>query len=126
VVPKTVRNLAQLKKGDVVEAAYYEAIVYDVFKAGTEMPDGASATASERAKPGERPGGGMAEATTFTATIEGIDKAASKVTLKGPEGNDVTVKVKDPKKLDVVNVGDQVQITYTRALAISVKAAPQK
>ncbi len=125
-VPKKVRNLAQVKKGDLVVATYYEAIAYDVFKAGTDMPAPATAVASERAKLGEKPGGGVAEATTFTATIEAIDKAASKVTLKGPQGNKVTVKVKDPKKLDVVSVGDQVQITYTRALAISVEAAPKK
>jgi hypothetical protein len=125
-VPKTVRNLAQVKKGDLVVATYYEAIAYDVFKAGTEMPPSATAKASERAKLGEKPGAGVAEATTFTATIEAIDKPDSKVTLKGPEGNKVTVKVKDPKKLDVVNVGDQVQITYARALAISVKPAPPK
>ena len=125
-VPKKVRNLAQVKKGDQVVATYYEAIAYDVFKAGTEMPLGATAVASERAKKGEKPGAGVAEATTFTATIEAIDKPASKVTLKGPEGNKVTFKVRDPKKLDVVNVGDQVQITYTRALAISVQPAPAK
>ena len=125
-VPKKVRNLAQVKKGDLVVATYYEAIAYDVFKAGTEMPPSATAMASERAKKGEKPGAGVAEATTFTATIEAIDKPASKVTLKGPEGNKVTFKVRDPKKLDVVNVGDQVQITYTRALAISVQPAPAK
>jgi Cu/Ag efflux protein CusF len=126
VVPKQVRNLAQVKKGDQVEATYYQAIAYDVFKAGTEMPAEATAVTSERAKPGEKPGAGVAEATTFTATIDAIDKEGSKVTLKGPEGNKVTFKVKDPKKLDVVAVGDQVQITYTRALAISVQAAPKK
>jgi Cu/Ag efflux protein CusF len=125
-VPEKVRNLAQVKKGDQVVATYYEAIAYDVFKAGTEMPPGATAMASERAKLGEKPGAGVAEATTFTATIEAIDKPASKVTLKGPEGNKVTFKVRDPKKLDVVNVGDQVQITYTRALAIAVEPAPAK
>src|SRR5262245_13894013 len=125
-VPKKVRNLAQVKKGDQVVATYYEAIAYDVFKPGTEMPAPATAVASERAKLGEKPGAGVAEATTFTATIEAIDKPASKVTLKGPEGNKVTFKVRDPKKLDVVNVGDQVQITYTRALAISVQPAPAK
>jgi Cu/Ag efflux protein CusF len=125
-VPKKVRNLAQVKKGDQVVATYYEAIAYDVFKAGTDMPPTATAMTSERAKKGEKPGAGVAEATTFTATIEAIDKPASKVTLKGPEGNKVTFKVRDPKKLDVVNVGDQVQITYTRALAISVQPAPAK
>jgi hypothetical protein len=35
------------------------------------------------------------------------------------------VKVKDPKKLDGVSVGDLVQLTYTRAVAIAVKPAPK-
>jgi Cu/Ag efflux protein CusF len=125
-VPENVRNLAQVKKGDQVVATYYEALAYDVFKAGTEMPPTANVTASERAKKGEKPGAGVAEATTFSATIVGIDKPNSKVTLKGPEGNTETFKVRDPKKLDVVSVGDQVQITFTRALAISVKPAQAK
>jgi hypothetical protein len=86
-------------------------LVTDIF-AGFEIWTGSTAT-------------GLS-ATTFTATIEAIDKPASKVTLKGPEGNKVTFKVRDPKKLDVVNVGDQVQITYTRALAIAVEPAPAK
>jgi hypothetical protein len=48
------------------------------------------------------------------------------VTLKGPEGKSVIVQVKDPKKLENVKVGDQVSITYTQALAISVQKAPKK
>jgi Cu/Ag efflux protein CusF len=48
------------------------------------------------------------------------------VTLTGPEGNSVTIKVKDPKKLNGVKVGDDVEITYTQALAISVEKAPAK
>ena len=122
-VSKEVRNLPQLKKGDQVVATYHEAIAADVYKAGTEMPPGKNAVAAERAKPGEKPGGAVAEVTSVTATIDAIDKANSRVTLKGPEGNKVSVKVRDPKKLDAVSVGDQVQITYTRALAISVTDA---
>jgi len=122
-VSKEVRNLPQLKKGDRVVVTYHEAIAADVYKAGTEMPPGKNAVGAERAKPGEKPGGAVAEVTSVTATIEAIDKPNSRVTLKGPEGNKVSVKIRDPKKLDVVSVGDQVQITYTRALAISVTDA---
>ena len=122
-VSKEVRNLPQLKKGDRVVATYHEAIAADVYKAGTEMPPAKNAVAAERAKAGEKPGGAVAEVTSATATIDAIDKANSRVTLKGPEGNKVSVKIRDPKKLDAVSVGDQVQITYTRALAISVTDA---
>jgi hypothetical protein len=38
----------------------------------------------------------------------------------------VDVKVQDPKNLENVKVGDQVAITYTEALAISVEKAKKK
>ena len=125
-VGKEVRNLAQVKKGDLVVATYHEAVAYDVFKAGTAQPGEHQGVVAERAKLGEKPAVGVTEVTSVTATIEAIDKAASKVTLKGPEGHEVTVKVKDPKKLEGVSVGDLVQLTYTQALAISVRPAPKK
>jgi hypothetical protein len=125
-VGEEVRNLPQVKKGDVVTATYHEAIGYEVFKPGQAQPGGADAEVVARAKPGEKPAGGVANIETVTATIEAIDKAASKVTLKGPQGNEITVKVKDPKKLEGVSVGDLVQLTYTQALAISVSPAPAK
>jgi Cu/Ag efflux protein CusF len=125
-VGKQVRNLAQVKKGDTVVATYREAVAYEVFKPGQTQPGGAEGVVAGRAKPGQMPAGGMAEVSTVTATIEAIDKANSKVTLKGPEGHEVTVEVKDPTKLEGVNVGDLVQLTYTKALAISVHRAPKK
>jgi Cu/Ag efflux protein CusF len=125
-VGKEVRNLAQVKKGDVVTATYREAVAYEVYKPGQAQPGGAEAVVAGRAKLGEKPAGGVAEVSTVTATIEAIDKAASKVTLKGPEGHEVTVKVKDPTKLDGVKVGDEVQLTFTQALAISVHPAPKQ
>ena len=77
----------------------------------------------ERAKPGEKPGGVVAGEVTVTATIEAIDKKAQTATLKGPNGRSITVKAQDPKNLERVKVGDEVVITYTEAVAISVTAA---
>ena len=124
-VGKEVRNLAQVKPGDIVTATYREAIAYEVYKPGQATPEGGEAMVTGRAKKGEKPAAGVAEAVSVTATVEAIDKANSKVTLKGPEGHEVTVKVKDPTKLEGVAVGDSVQLTYTQALAISVHPAPK-
>ena len=112
--------------GIVAIAVGHEAIAYEVFKPGTAMPGANEAMVAERAKHGEKPAAGVAQVDTVTATITAIDKEHSKVTLKGPEGHSVTVKVKDPKKLDGVAVGDLVQLTYTQALAIAVKPAAAK
>ena len=45
------------------------------------------------------------------------------VTLRRADGELVPVKVRDPKKLDAVSVGDMVEITFTEAMAISVDEA---
>jgi hypothetical protein len=42
------------------------------------------------------------------------------VTFKGPKGNLVTVVAEDANNLEKVKVGDNVEITYTEALAVEV------
>jgi Cu/Ag efflux protein CusF len=122
-VGPAVKNLPQLKKGDHVVAEYRESVAYEVHKPGTITAGTGEAVARTAAKPGSKPAGSAAHMITVTATVEAIDPEASTVRLKGPEGNQVTVAVKDPKKLEGVSVGDLVEITYTRALAISVEPA---
>jgi hypothetical protein len=120
-----VKNLPQVKVGDKVVARYYESIAVRLMKPGE--PAGAAATqAAGAAKPGERPAGVVANQVTVTATIEDISPKKTFVTLKGPGGKTVDVKVRDPKNLENVKVGDQVEITYTEALAISVEKAKKK
>ncbi len=120
-----VRNLPQVKVGDVVVAKYYESIAVDVKKPGQATPGMTAEQVAGRAKPGEMPAGVVANQVTITATVTAIDAKKPSVTLKGPEGNVKEVKIKDPKKLENVKVGDLVVITYTEALAISVHK-PQK
>lgn len=48
------------------------------------------------------------------------------VTLAGPGGKTIDVKVRDPKNLDKVKVGDQVVITYTQAFAIALNKPKKK
>ena len=54
------------------------------------------------------------------------DLANGTVTLKGPQGNSRTMKARDPKNLQKVQVGDLVDITYTEAVAVRVRPSPQK
>jgi ribosomal 50S subunit-recycling heat shock protein len=116
-----VKNLNQVKVGDQVVAKYYEALAIRVSKAGQT---GASVEESEaKAKPGQKPAGAIVQATTITAVVKEINREDSTVTLQGPEGNFRTIKVRDPKNLKNVDVGDHVTITYTEALAISVQKA---
>ena len=119
-----VKNLPQVKKGDIITAVYTEAIAYEVKKHGaTGMK---TTTAATSAKPGSKPAAVMAQQTTVTVRITAIDTQAPTVTFMGPKGNKETIKVRDPKNLNGVKVGDMVDITYTESLAIKVDEAPKK
>ena len=123
VVGPEVRNLAQVKKGDVLKVSYHQSIAYQVSKASTSKPGASTSTDVTRAAPGEKPGGTVTGKVTLRATIDSIDKKAGTVTLRDSKGQTKTIKAKDPSKLDLVSVGDIVDITYTEALAISVEPA---
>ena len=118
-------NLPQVKVGDLVTVKYYESLAIEVMKPGTVSGAGEK-SAIVRAKPGEMPGGMAARQSTVTATVTAIDKKKGTISLKGPEGKTVVAKAEDPKNLDKVKVGDELMITYTEALAISVEKAKKK
>lgn len=115
-----VRNLAQVKRGDMVQATYYESLAIDVRKPGEATPGVTAAADSDRAAPGERPGAATAESVTVTATVVKVDERKRTVTLRGPKGNVKTLPVKNPMHLGVVKAGDLVQVTYTEAIGIEV------
>jgi len=125
-VGERAKNLPQVKVGDLVTVKYYESLAVKVFKKGEVPKVEGVAEGVVTAKPGEKPGGAAVSQVTLTATVEALDKKKHTVTLKGPEGKSVTVKVKDPKNMVNVIVGDEVVITYSEALAISVESATKK
>ena len=125
VASEDVKNLAQVKPGDTVTATYAEALAYEVKKGGTVVGP-ATVVGGGAALPGARPAGGIARQTTATVIITAIDPKAPSVTFKGPQGNTRTIKVQHPEKLEGVNVGDTVELTFTEAFAVKVEAAPTK
>ena len=115
-----VRNLDQVKVGDRVVVEFLEAIAVDLKKGGGMTPSSGVGGAAARAKLGEKPAAALGGAVEVVATIIGIDADEPSVTLKGPEGKVVEVLVQHPEKLAEVDVGDQVVITYKRAMAVAV------
>jgi hypothetical protein len=120
-VDQRVKNLPQVAKGDTVVTSYYESMAYEVKKPGEAVPGVRMIRDAGTAEPGAMPAGIGARAVTVTSTIEAIDQDTPSVTLRGPKGDLVTIKVRYPEKLKRVRVGDLVEITYTQALAISVE-----
>lgn len=116
-----VRNLGQVKRGDQVIVTYYESVLYHLLPAGSAEPGVAAVEAADRAQPGEKPGAIAADAVTVTVTVLAVDKSAPSLTVKNPQGEVVTLPVRDASRLDPVKVGDLLQITYSQALAIAVE-----
>jgi hypothetical protein len=66
-------------------------------------------------------GKGAAEVTTLTAKIEAIDLANRVVTVKGPLGRVVSIKVDDRvKNLAQVKVGDEIVLKYLEAVSVAL------
>ena len=78
---------------------------------------GATVTAYARC----RTGGTIAQQLTATVTIEAIDAKVPSVTVRTAAGGRSSFRVADAKNLEGYKAGDQVDVTYTRGLAISVK-----
>jgi len=122
-VDERVKNLPQVRKGDVVTATYYRAIAARIMKPGEANPSVTAGGGLETAPLGQKPAGVDARTVQITATVTKIDRGKQEVTLRGPQGKSVVVAVKDPANLEKVKKGDLVEITYTEAIAISVAKA---
>ncbi len=116
-----VKRFDELKVGDTVTFRYYESIAYAIRKPGqpSSLP-GETDLAITRGQ-GPRPGGTIAQRETTSVTIKAIDTQVPSVTVLTGDGRTVSFKVEDKNNLKDVNVGDTVEITYTEAVAISVK-----
>jgi len=74
-----------------------------------------------------RPGAVMAGTATVTATIDAIDAATRKVTLKYPDGKMQTITCgPEVRNFDQMKVGDLVKTTYAQSVAIWVRKANEK
>jgi hypothetical protein len=122
-VGKEVRNLKQVKAGDLVVAKYFEAVAIEVKKGGVGIRSAESQTAVSRAQKGQRPAGAIATTTTVVANVLKVDDAKQIVTVEGPNRRSVKVKVKDPLVLQQIKPGEQVELVITEAFAIAVEAA---
>ncbi len=61
----------------------------------------------------------LGEVSVITVNVVGIDKKDRTLTLRGPQGDVVTVEVTDDvRNFDQIEVGDKVKVTYYQAVAV--------
>jgi hypothetical protein len=119
-----VKNFAQIKLGDQVTAKYVESLYLELKKTAAGVRESVEIEGGAHAKLGERPAGVAMRELVILADVTAVDPVKMTVTLKGPKNNIVTLPVKNPDQFKVVKKGDQVEVTYTQAMAISVDPTP--
>jgi Cu/Ag efflux protein CusF len=118
-----VKRFDELKVGDKVKMTYYESVVLQVRKPGEAGGQPATPTADAAATRGKgpMPGATIGVQEKMTVTVKAIDPALPSVTVTTPDGRTVTRKVENKKNIEGLKVGDQVDITYTRAVLTQVE-----
>jgi hypothetical protein len=120
VASEEVKNFPQIKVGDFVVVQVLQSLALELMKTKGGGVVGATEGAAT-AKPGERPGAIAAREITAIAKVTAVDPKGKTISLKGPRGNTLKLNVENPDQFKVVKVGDEVQVTYTEAAAISVE-----
>ena len=67
-----------------------------------------------------------AERAPLLTHFDAVDTKANTVTLMGAEGNKKTITVKNPElqqRIKNLKAGDEVDVTYTEALALAIMPA---
>ena len=125
VVGPEVRNLAQVKAGDLVVVRYLQALSLELKKNGKELRSRIDTADGARAQAGTRPGGVAGQEVEVTADVIAVNTKTRTVKLRGPE-HVVDLKVRDPEQFKLIKVGDQIHAVYTQALALSVEPAQKR
>ncbi|MCC8363815.1 hypothetical protein LK996_12100 [Lysobacter sp. A6] len=118
-----VKRFDEVAVGDTVRATYTVGITSEL-RAPTEEEKAEPLVAVEGggvAPEGQAPAGGAARIFRVVATIEALDRTTQTATLKGPNGNYVTVKVQDPTLLTQPRIGDTVVVTAAESVVLSLE-----
>lgn len=124
-VDPQVKNLPQVKVGDLVEISYYQSVAISAHKAGEPNPLFTGGEASSAA-PGERPAADISKQKKVTVTVVSVDVEKRMLVVQGPDGTLFSSEVERPEfavKLKNLKAGDKLDVVVTQALAMSVTPA---
>jgi hypothetical protein len=123
--PEEMQGFENLKVGDQVTATYFEAMAVQVRVPGAPAP-AAVPPSTTTTRQDRKPGSQTRREQTFSVSVEAVDAASSSITVKGPQGRTVTMKVRDPNQLQNVKAGDTLDVTYYESLLVKVSRPPKK
>jgi hypothetical protein len=115
-----VVNFDQIRIGDQVKATLTEQLAVYMAKDNPPASEGEAALVALAPK-GAKPGSLMANTVQVIAKVTAIDLKHHKATLKLPDGTTKTVAVRKDVDLTQRQVGEEVVIRCTEAIAIAVE-----
>lgn len=125
---EAVKRLDEVKVGDFVRVDYLVSVAAEIRKPTAEEKEHPLVImdAAGRASADSAPAGGVARRFKVVTTIEALDRRDDTVTVKGPLGRYLTVRVADPDRLTKVRIGETIVVVYTEALALSLDKVEKK
>jgi hypothetical protein len=117
-----LKRFDQIKVGDVVVAQYIEALTLQLKKGGGQIRERIEREDAAVTPPGAAPGAVAGRQVTVIADVIAVDAAKQSVRLQGPK-RVVDLKVRDPQQFKAIKVGDQIEGTFTEAVAIALEPA---
>jgi hypothetical protein len=122
-VDSRVTNLSEVRIGDTVAVAYYEAWALTLDGPGEPV----SASVIRTTTPGQMPSMLAARRTNIPAMVTAIDAGKPSVTFRGAEGRTMEVSAaQDPRILARLKVGETYNVTYTEAVAVVVEKTAKR
>ena len=120
-VPKEAQNLDQVKPGQQYKMKYVESVAVEIRKGGA--PAAATEQEVKLAPKGAKPGGMIVRTQQLAGVLDDVDYAGRYVSVRGPKGNVVPLKVADDVPLEQLTAGDRIGVVYTEALAVEMVKA---
>ncbi|NDG50335.1 MAG: hypothetical protein EBY30_15150 [Rhodospirillales bacterium] len=121
VAGRAVQRLDQIRPGDRVTVTYYQALAARAGRPLSTSPLPFAGASFEREA--QRPGGEITRVRSGRVTITALDRDTNTVSFVGPNNISRTVTVQNPEIQSFIRslrVGEQVDLIYEEALAISI------
>jgi hypothetical protein len=114
-----IEGFDRLKVGDTVAFRYYESIFYAIRKPDQPrvLPSRSGEAVVEQ---GSNPGATLSKQQTATLAIVSVDAEAPSLTVLTEDGRRLSFRPFREADVERLEVGDLMDVTYTRALVISV------
>jgi len=117
-----IKRFDEISVGDIITFDFYTYLKAE-FRAPTsaELAEPFVVLEGEgKAPEGEAPAGAVGEMVKAVVTIEVLNRPQMFAVVEGPNGNYLTIPMKDAAFMEKLNIGQVVIMTYAEAVAVSL------